>query len=282
VFDKRKKINVAHIAGLYKLTPTTPAPKPMTSRPVWHVKTAFGEALRGESELLSETDPDGCIHPVPSLVVPECVRPTDFHRVLLNIDDLPPEKNATAVRNICGFVSGYAAMANHPAWRQRRSTLGTFNEAYTMRSGNVIFLRGKAIFKGGTSYAGVLRTMEKLLEEPKNVVLKTYLIVATAYLDRNVCVNPGCLIEQMLAERFPWCRVMRRHEELSNAIIFYINDFKTLDVAKENAPDLGTISVSRRGVINARFTWHDGVEWTGNDLWIRLTDSVKDFLLRIC
>jgi hypothetical protein len=247
---------------------------------VWHIKTEFGDALRGESEVaLAE---DNCILPVPSSIVPERVSEAGYHKFMMSADDMPPAKNETAIRNICGFVSGYAVMAEHPAWRQRRSTLGTFNEAYTMRSGNVIFLRGKAIFKGGTSYGGVLRTMEKLLEEPKSITLKTYLIVSTAHLNRNVCVNSGCLIEQMLSARFPWCRVMRRHEELSNAIIFYINDFKMLDVAKESAPDLGTISVSRRGVINARFTWHDGVEWTGNDLWIRLTDSVKDFLLKIC
>ena len=247
---------------------------------IWRIKTGFGDALRGEDEV--KTTEDNCILPVPSSIVPERVSESEYHKFMMSADDLPPVKNTTAIRNICGFVSGYAVMAEHPAWRQRRSTLGTFNEAYTMRSGNVIFLRGKAIFKGGTSYGGVLRTMEKLLEEPKSILLKTYLIVATAHLNRNVCVNSGCLIEQMLSARFPWCRVMRRHEELSNAIIFYINDFKTLDIARENAPDLGTISISRRGVINARFTWHDGVEWTGNDLWIRLTDSVKDFLLKIC
>ena len=217
-----------------------------------------------------------------SLIVPACVPRESFQRMMFSADDLPPAKNHTAIRNICGFVSGYATIAEHPAWRQRKSALGTFNEAYTMRSGNIIFLRGKAIFKGGTSYTGVLRTMEKLLAEPTCIDLKAYLIVVTAHLNRNVCVSPGCLIERMLDARVPWCRVMRRHEELSNAIIFYINDFTTLDVARDRAPDLGTISVSRRGVVNARFTWHDGVEWTGNDVWVRLADSVKAFLLTIC
>ena len=247
--------------------------------PVWIVKTALGDAMRGKSEV---EDEDTHINATPSLIVPQYIPRENCRMLMFSEDDMPPRQNQTAIRNICGFVSGYAIIANHPAWRQRRSTLGTFNEAYTMRSGNVIFLRGKAIFKGGTSYSGVLRTMEKLLAEPKCIALKTYLIVATAHLNRNVCVNPGCLIEQMLIARFPWCRVMRRHEELSNAIIFYINDWKSLDVPKDRAPDLGTISVSRRGVVNARFTWHDGIEWTGNDVWTRLTDSVKDFLLKIC
>ena len=249
------------------------------NQPVWCIKTPYGDALRGEWEVTACSE---CIEPVPSLIVPEHVSKDGFRVLLFSKDDLPPANNATAVRNICGFVSEFAVMANHPAWRCRRSTLGAFNEAYTLRGGNVIFLRGKAIFKGGVSHEGVVHTMSKLLASPSTIGLKTYLIVATAHLGRNVCVNQGCLIEQMLDKRFPGCKVMRRHEELSNAIIFYINEWKNFDVPKKIAPDLGTVSISRRGVINARFTWHDGVEWTGNDVWIGLTDSVKEFIRELC
>ena len=248
---------------------------------VWSIKTPLGEALRGEWEV-STVGGSECIEPVPSLIVSEHISKENYRVLLFANDDLPPANGTTAIRNICGFVSEYAVMANHPAWRCRRSTLGKFNEAYTLRGGNVIFLRGKAIFKGGVSHEGVVQTMSKLLSEPTSINLKTYLIVATAHLGRNVCVNQGCLIEQMLDKRFPGCKVMRRHEELSNAIIFYIHDWKNFDVPRQMAPDLGTVSISRRGVINARFTWHDGVEWTGNETWITLTNSVKEFIRQLC
>ena len=248
---------------------------------VWSIKTPLGEALRGEWEV-STVGGSECIEPVPSLIVSEHISKENYRVLLFANEDLPPANGSTAIRTICGFLSEYAVMANHPAWRCRRSTLGKFNEAYTLRGGNVIFLRGKAIFKGGVSHEGVVQTMSKLLSEPAAINLKTYLIVATAHLGRNVCVNQGCLIEQMLDKRFPGCKVMRRHEELSNAIIFYIHDWKNFDVPRQMAPDLGTVSISRRGVINARFTWHDCVEWTGNETWITLTNSVKEFIRQLC
>jgi hypothetical protein len=259
----------------------TPRQRHAYDRPIWFIKTPLGDALRGEWEV-KVVGGHECLEPEPSLIVPAHVPKEKYNVIMFTDDDMPPANGTTAIRNICGFVSEYAVMANHPAWRCRRSTLGKFNEAYTLRGGNVIFLRGKAIFKGGVSYEGVKHTMGKLLASPAVIGLKTYLIVATAHLGRNVCVNQGCLIENMLEKHFPWCKVMRRHEELSNAIIFYIHDWKKLDVPKQMAPDLGTVSISRRGVINARFTWHDGVEWTGNDVWIRLTDSVKEFIKQLC
>ena len=73
-----------------------------------------------------------------------------------------------------------------------------------------------------------------------------------------------------------------RHEEMSNAIIFYISDFAAFNVPRDRAPDRATVSVSRRGVVNARYTWHDGVEWVDNEAWEALTESVRGFLLRMC
>ena len=84
-------------------------------------------------------------------------------------------------------------------------------QAYSLRGGNLLFLRGKLIFKGATSRAGVLATVRRLVVEPAEPVLKAYLIIATAYMRRNLLVDSGCLLEQML-DRYPWCRVMMRHE----------------------------------------------------------------------
>ena len=47
-------------------------------------------------------------------------------------------------------------------------------------------------------------------------------------------------------------------------------------------PDMGTVTVSRRGVINVRLGWHDGVEWEGNEEWIGLVDAIRDLLLTLC
>ncbi len=187
---------------------------------------------------------------------------------------------------MCGFVAGFSVVASHPAWRAVRSTLGCFKEAYTLRGGNLIFLRGKTIFKGAVSFTGVRSTVLRLLAEPRDPVLRAYLVIATAYLRRNVFVHNGCLLEEMLS-RLPWCRVMRRHEEMSNAVIFYINDWGVFssaigDSAASQRPDMGTVTVSRRGVVNVRLGWHDGVEWTGNGCWVRLVDSIRDYLLDLC
>ena len=53
--------------------------------------------------------------------------------------------------------------------------------------------------------------MRRLVLEPAEPVLNAYLIIATAYMRRNLFVDNGCLLEQML-DRYPWCRVMMRHE----------------------------------------------------------------------
>jgi hypothetical protein len=70
---------------------------------------------------------------------------------------------------------------------------------------------------------------------------------------------------------------------MSNAVIFYINDWAEFKLPPgKPKPDMGTVTVSRRGVVNIRLGWHDGVEWIGNDEWVLLVDSVRDFLLLMC
>jgi hypothetical protein len=82
---------------------------------------------------------------------------------------------------------------------------------------------------------------------------------------------------------FPDSPLPPRHEEMSNAIIFYISDWTTFFVPDGyQAPDMGTVTVSRRGIVNVRLGWHNGVVWDGNEGWVALVDSVRDFLLTLC
>ena len=74
-----------------------------------------------------------------------------------------------------------------------------------------------------------------------------------------------------------------RHEEMSNAIIFYINEWTSFRVPEGyQTPDRGTVTVSRRGIVNVRLAWHNGVVWDGNDGWIVLVNSIRDLLLTLC
>ena len=252
---------------------------------LWAITTPYGDALRGESEATETEDGWLSITGVRPRggIIPSLVAPAGFKVHMFMCKDMPNLAGRTEIRNVCGFVAGYSVMSDHPAWRQKRSTLGQFREAYTLRGGNCIFLRGKAIFKGGRDPNGVRATMDRLVRRTADgpLVLRAYLIVVTTHLHRNLCVSRGCLMEQMLDQQTA-CTVMPRHDELSNAVIFYIHSWSQFDVPKDSAPDQGTISVSRRGVVNVRYTWHDGVEWTDNSTWERLTESVRAFLLMHC
>ena len=253
----------------------------MLDQVIYRIPTPLGVALRGEREVEECKDGIRILGVRPESVVPALVPPGQFDVMLFSKEDMPDFNGRGSVRNVCGYVTGYATLSNHPSWKRRRSTLGTFNEAYTLRGGNCIFLRGKVIFKGGTSREGVHATMRQLVASPEHIVLKAYLVVATTHLHRNLFVQTHCLMENLIALQ-PGCRVMTRHEELSNAIIFYISDFAAFNVPRDRAPDRATVSVSRRGVVNARYTWHDGVEWVDNTVWDGLTESVRAFLLRMC
>jgi hypothetical protein len=74
---------------------------------------------------------------------------------------------------------------------------------------------------------------------------------------------------------------MQRHDELSNAVLFYINGWSFLG-DRANLPDMCMVSVSRRGVMNVRLGWHSGVEWAGNAEWIALVNAVRDFVNTLC
>jgi len=276
------------------------------------ITTPLGGLIRSSADILSEVEQSVCLKPGASCCLLPAAEPLPRSSIavaMYSAADLPdPARVETEISNVCGFVAGacmhaymcaaphrcgraliplgaagYSAICErHPAWRTVRSTLGRFREAYSLRGGNLLFLRGKLIFKGATCRQGVYDTAVRLLSEPSDPVLRAYLIIATAYMRRNLFVHSGCLLEEMLS-RFAWCRVMMRHEEMSNAVIFYINAWDAFPMPAGRArPDMGTVSVSRRGVINVRLGWHDGVEWTGNDEWLALVNAIRDFLLTLC
>lgn len=272
------------------------------------IATPMGNLMRSSADIIAEDERSVRLRPCASCCLLPANEPLPRSSVsvaMYSSADLPdPARAETEISNVCGFVAGVVCVCvllsrarpvipftrpgfsalneRHPAWRTVRSTLGRFREAYSLRGGNLLFLRGKLIFKGATCRQGVYETAVRLLSEPSDPVLKAYLIIATAYMRRNLFVHSGCLLEEMLS-RFAWCRVMVRHEEMSNAVIFYINTWDAFPMPAGRArPDMGTVSVSRRGVINVRLGWHDGVEWTGNDEWLALVDAIREFLLTLC
>ena len=181
---------------------------------VWIISTPLGDAVRsaydteevasdGQTILLK---PESCTAFIPRNLPVERVAVGTY-----TPSDMPDfHRCKTEISNVCGFVAGFSSLnVRHPAWRGVRSTLGYFSEAYSLRGGNLVFLRGKLIFKGATSRKGVYDTVMRLVSEPDEPVLKAYLIIATAYMRRNLFVHSGCLVEQLLS-RFPWCRVMHR------------------------------------------------------------------------
>jgi hypothetical protein len=238
---------------------------------VWVIKTRMGDALRAADE------PDEC-----ALEAEE-----GRSQMMFAKEDLPDRsRTQSKVCNVCGYVVGRCKLLPHAAWRTERSALGHFSEAYTLRAGNLLFLHGKLVFKGATNCMGVKSTIGRLTafedqEEEAQPTLKAYLIVVSAFLCKNLFVHQCCLLEQMLS-RVPWCRVVTRHEELSNAVLFKITDWSHFKPSFQSFPDLCLVSVSRRGVINARLGWHAGVEWTGNEEWLRLVDAVRDFVHLMC
>jgi hypothetical protein len=180
---------------------------------VWIISTPMGDAVRSKSDVDAITDAGHIC-----LRASSCTSfiPKEVPLALITVGQYAPSdmpdyrKSITEISNVCGFVAGFSALyERHPAWRSVRSTLGCFREAYSLRGGNLLFLRGKLIFKGATSRKGVFNTVTRLISEPEAPVLKAYLIIATAYMRRNLFVHGGCLLEEMLS-KFAWCRVMHR------------------------------------------------------------------------
>ena len=234
---------------------------------VWLIRTPSGDALRVEG--------GGRLEPP--------LEEETRSRMMFAKEDLPDlTRTQSKVCNVCGFVSGPCKQIPHAAWKTARSALGHFSEAYTLRAGNLLFLHDKLIFKGATDRDGVYSTVGSLVVPSEEALaLKAYLIVISAFLLKNLFVHQCCLLEEMLS-RVPWCRVVHRHDEMSNAVLFYINDWSHFAEKSAHFPEMCMVSVSRRGVMNVRLGWHDGVEWTGNDEWIGLVDAVRDFVNMLC
>jgi hypothetical protein len=131
---------------------------------VWLIPTQHGPAIRSRFDMVAEGDPVSGEFmrrigaPLsPASIIPVRLLTSDLSTTPFLPTDMPdPLRSETDVCNVCGFVSGFAVAAPHPAWRTVRSTLGCFKEAYTLRGGNLIFLRGKLVFKGAVSFQVVL------------------------------------------------------------------------------------------------------------------------------
>ena len=125
---------------------------------VWLIPTSHGQAIRNKDDLVVEDGMDGVMRRLGaptshSSIIPQLVPSANLLTVPFLPSDLPdPSRSETEVCNVCGFVFGFSVAASHPAWRTVRSTLGCFKEAYTLRGGNLIYLRGKLVFKGAVSY----------------------------------------------------------------------------------------------------------------------------------
>jgi hypothetical protein len=125
---------------------------------VWLIPTSHGEAIRTSDELVPDENESGMMLRLglplsAASIIPLSVPLSRLRTVPFLPSDLPdPTRSVTEVCNVCGFVAGFSTVAKHPAWRTVRSTLGSFKEAYTLRAGNLIFLRGKLIFKGAVAW----------------------------------------------------------------------------------------------------------------------------------
>lgn len=252
--------------------------------PVWLISTPLGDVLRTTDEV-EDVDTAQVRLRQPCLAIPEASAGfprSSLQCMMLSKADLPDlSRVESKVCNVCGFVAGPCRLAPHASWKTMRSALGHFSEAYTLRAGNLLFLHDKLIFKGATDRDGVYSTVRRLTLSPETPTLRAYLIVVSAFLRKNLYVHQCCLLEEMLS-RVPWCRVMQRHDEMSNAVLFYINDWSFLLGEAHSLPDMCMVSVSRRGVMNVRLGWHKGVDWTGNAKWIALVDRVRDFVGTLC
>jgi hypothetical protein len=247
---------------------------------LWLIKTPLGDMLRSMEDVV-EVNETLVRLKTPCAAISEVEIPRSALRCMMfSKSDLPDfSRTESKVCNVCGFITGPCKLAPHAAWKTARSALGHFSEAYTLRAGNLLFLHDKLIFKGATDRGGVYSTVRQLTISPESPRLKAYLIVVSAFLKKNLYVHQCCLLEEMLS-RVPWCRVMRRHDELSNAVLFYINTWSFF--GPRRVPDMCMVSVSRRGVMNVRLGWHSGVEWEDNKEWIDLVDAVRDFVNTLC
>ena len=254
-----------------------------TDQSVWLISTPLGNALRQSCEV--DEMEDGIRLRKPSFIfVPSPIPRTIARVIMVSKKDLPClNKHKTSVCNVCGFVVGNSvALNDHPAWRLSRSALGVFREAYTLSGGNMMFLNnGKLVFKGAREPTPTTRAVRLLLRSPAEPTLRAYLVVVCAYMLKNLFVHQCCLLEEMLS-RLDWCRVVARTDEMSNAVLFHITDWSYFMPLPCPTPDIGMVSVSRRGVMNVRIGYHDGTVWNSNKAWVKLVNAIRDFVACMC
>ena len=254
----------------------------MMDQSVWLISTPLGNALRQSCDV-DETEDDIRLKGESTFIFVPSPIPKSIARVIMvSKNDLPRPKKSSSVCNVCGFVVGNSVIMNdHPGWRLTRSALGVFREAYTLNGGNMLFLNGKLVFKGARNAAATARAIRLLIQEPMEPVLSVYLVVVCAYMLKNLFVHQCCLLEEMLSH-FSWCRVVTRTDDMSNAVLFHITDWSYFMPLPCRAPHTGMVSVSRRGVMNVRLGYRDGMTWQDNAGWLQLVDKIRDFVACLC
>ena len=251
---------------------------------VWLISTPLGNALRQSCEV-DEMEEGGIrLKESTFIFVPSPIPKTIARVIMVSKNDLPCPRKKSNVCNVCGFVAGSSVIVHdHAAWRLSRSALGVFREAYTLSGGNMLFLNnGKLVFKGARKADCTLHAIRHLIREPTKPVLKVYLAVVCAYMLKNLFVHQCCLLEEMLSY-FSWCRVVTRTDDMSNAVLFHITDWSYFMPLPCPAPRTAMVSVSRRGVMNVRLGYRDGImTWQNNTGWLQLVDKIRDFVACLC
>ena len=174
----------------------------------------------------------------------------------------PDQSNHSAVKvqNACGVLITENQQHDHCAWKRCKSIFGTVRKAYTL-AGNFVLQSGKVHFKGSLDHGTLDRVARAMFRGDVRVRLQ--LMVLAMGLGMMLDVKVGCLLETRL-RRLNWVRVMGRHEEVCNVVVFYVKNWRCLGgAARVMNPKSTTVSVTRRGTMTVRMTW-DGVSWDGN------------------
>ena len=177
------------------------------------------------------------------------------------------------VQNACGLVVVEPQSHHHVAWRRSRSIFGVVHKAFTL-SGNLVMQHGRINFKGAVCSSMLNRIASGLVNGDFSVRLQ--LMVLAMGIGATLDVRVGCLLEKRLSECH-WIKVMRRHEELCNVIVFYVKNWSVFQLPTWQVPRTTTVSLTRKGTMTIRMTW-DGIEWNENETYYRVTRELASFV----
>ena len=177
------------------------------------------------------------------------------------------------VQNACGIVLVEPQAHHHVAWKRSRSIFGVVHKAFTL-AGNFVLQHGRINFKGAVC-SRVLRSVASSMVRG-DIRVKLQLMVLAMGIGMTLDVRVGCLLEKRLAECH-WIKVMRRHEELCNVIVFYVRNWSVFDVHGWQVPRTTTVSLTRKGTMTVRMTW-DGIDWEDNEPYCRAMWELSSFV----